>query len=162
LTYRYHDFDYRTGIRNPTSREGLINTLFRAARNGATIQFVTRDPFAENDPMPPQEKTFWYRGLRTLSDVGVSVRLHKSLHAKVYLIRLGGERWFYAVGSSNLTRQGMGWRWVECNVVGESATDYGVVEKEVIKINSPNKTESLDEWELRSRRSPEGLAFFAR
>ena len=160
LVYRYHDFDFRRGRFSPQSRTGLINSLCRAAERGVNITFVTRDPFTES-PMSHDQAFAWYKGLQTLAACeGAEVLIHNSLHAKVYLVKSIDDRVFYAVGSSNLTFQGMGGRWAECNVVGYSSLEYAEVEKEVMRIINGRDTSDLDDWARKARKHLAGFHFF--
>ena len=162
VAYRYNDFDFDNGRISQSSRAGLINTLCRAALRGVKITFVTRDPLSDS---PSQgfrgdSANSWYRGLKRLSECeGVTVLVHKSLHAKVYLMRSAGNQVFYAVGSSNLTLQGMGFRWAECNVLGYSEPEYLEVEKEVMRIIGGSGTSDLQHWALNASKTPAGLPF---
>ena len=102
----------------------------------------------------------WYRGLKRLAAVdGTRVLIHKSLHAKVYLVKRGDDKVFYAVGSSNLTYQGMGFRWAECNVVGYTRSEYQVVEKQVGVIINSRDILDLSAWKLEVSRNIANVIF---
>ena len=162
VVYRYHDFDFSNSRTSPRSRTGLINTLCRAAQRGVGITFVTRDPLTELSSNGLRDRTahLWYRGLKRLSEFdGVKVLIHRSLHAKVYLVRSTANRVFYAVGSSNLTYQGMGFKWTECNVLGYSISEYLEVEKEVMRIVGDSEISNLQQWARKAARAPAGLSF---
>ena len=88
--------------------------------------------------------------------------IHNSLHAKIYLLEFHGDRCLYSVGSSNLTSSGMGYRWSECNVVGQFQADYSEVEKNAMKIlGEHNRIERFDQWERRMKKLQRGLGFFS-
>lgn len=161
LVYRYHDFDFRNPGTSPKSRTGLVSMLTRAAQRGVKVTFVTRDPLTESPVLRGNAAFSWYKGLQSLADFdGVDVFIHKSLHAKVYLVRSTDDRVFYSVGSSNLTYQGMGFRWAECNVLGYSMPEYREVEKEVKRIIVSSDTSELQDWARRARKQTVGLPFF--
>ena len=164
VVYRYNDFDLYNGVISPNSRAGLINTLCRAALRGVRITFVTRDPLTDSSSQgfSGNAANSWYRGLKKLAECdGVTVLVHKSLHAKVYLLKSAGSQVFYAVGSSNLTLQGMGFRWADCNVLGYSEPEYVEVEKEVMRTIGGSETSDLQHWALNACKTPAGLSFLA-
>ena len=135
--------------------------LSKAAQRGVKITFVTRDPLTESPVLRGNAAYSWYKGLKSLADYdGVDVLVHKSLHAKVYLIKSTDDRVFYSVGSSNLTYQGMGFRWAECNVLGYSVSEYREVEKEVNRIIVSPDTSDLQGWVRYASKQPVGLPFF--
>ena len=161
LVYRYHDFDFREGRTALQSRTSLINCLCRAAERGVHVTFMTRDPFTEHPMLHGHSASAWYRGLEALASCdGADVLVHNSLHAKVYLAKSIDGRVFYAVGSSNLTFQGMGFRWAECNVIGYTSLEYLEVEKEVMRIISSRDTSDLNDWARKAHKHPAGLPFF--
>jgi len=153
LAYRYNDFDLQSGDR-PTSTSGLIRLLERAALNKVDLTFVTRDPLADSDS--PADLGTWYRGLQRLAQAGATVRLHPALHAKVYLLESEGERYFFAVGSSNLTYQGMGRRWSECNVRGYHAGEYDLVFRHAARLGFESGARDFGNWDIAFRKSRKG------
>ena len=150
VVYRYQDLDFNAGRIALNPQSGLINDLVKAADRGVKLTFVTRDPLTDGvDRMNDRAVSGWYRGLKRLAAVdGTRVLIHKSLHAKVYLVKRVDDRVFYAVGSSNLTYQGMGFRWAECNVVGYTQSEYQVVERQVGAILNSRDTLDLTAWKL--------------
>jgi hypothetical protein len=155
LSFRYNDFDLASGRRgSPLASTGLIRLLEKAAVNKVQVTVVTRDPFAERDL--PRDFPHWYAGLRRLVRAGVEVRLHPELHAKVYLLQSGGGRFYFAVGSSNLTFQGMGQRWAECNVRGYHSGEFELVSRHATKLSFESGARDFQTWETTMRRSPRG------
>lgn len=156
IVFRYHDFN----LLGPGSRRGsptdLIRLLSRAAEAGRNVTFLTRDPLAEGPPaaeFSASAQRDWHSGLSVLHRSGVDVKLHPSVHAKVYLFESnGGARFCYAVGSSNLTQPGM-YRWAECNVQGYHDADYLAVQKRVSVILSDKGTISYEDWLRQLRRT---------
>ena len=147
VVYRYHDFDFNSGRILSNAQSGLINDLVKAANRGVKLTFVTRDPLT--DRMDVRMIPEWYKGLKRLALIdGTRVLIHNSLHAKVYLAKRVNDKFFYAVGSSNLTYQGMGFRWSECNVVGYTQSEYQEVEKQVGRIINGREALDLFAWKL--------------
>ena len=163
VVYRYHDLDFYAGRIASNAQSGLINDLVKAADRGVNLTFVTRDPLTDDsDGMSDRAVSGWYRGLKRLETIdGTRVLIHKSLHAKVYLIKRVDEKVFYAVGSSNLTYQGMGFRWAECNVVGYTPSEYQVVENQVGGIINDRDTLNLSSWKLKASRNIANARFLA-
>ena len=149
--YRYHDLDWNVGRLALNEQSGLINDLAKAADRGVKLTFVTRDPLTDGaETLQGRAITIWYRGLSKLAAMdGTRVMIHNSLHAKVYLAKGVGNRFFYAVGSSNLTSPGMGFRWVECNVLGYTQSEYQEVEKQVGSIINSRGILDLAAWKLK-------------
>ena len=155
LSFRYNDFDLQSGRKgNPIASTGLIRLLERAAVNNVQVTVVTRDPFAERDL--PRDFHLWYAGLRRLVRAGAEVRLHPRLHAKVYLLQSGGDRYYFAVGSSNLTFQGMGQRWAECNVRGYHSGEFELVFRHATRLSFETGARDFQTWETMLRKSPRG------
>ena len=163
VVYRYHDLDFYSGRIASNAQSGLINDLVRAAARGVKLTFVTRDPLTDGSAqMSGRSASGWYRGLKRLAAIdGTRVLIHKSLHAKVYLIKRVDEKVFYAVGSSNLTYQGMGFRWSECNVVGYTQSEYQAVENQVGGIINDRDTLNLSSWKLKASRNIANAGFLA-
>jgi len=163
VVYRYHDLVFDAPRIASTGQQGLIHALAKAADRGVQLTFVTRDPLTDNaDPMRPEAISGWYRGLKRLAQIeGTRVLIHNNLHAKIYLVKRGDEKVFYAVGSSNLTYQGMGFRWEECNVVGYSPLEYQEVEKQVGRIISGREILGLAEWKLKASKNLANARFLA-
>lgn len=160
LAYRYNDFDLG-GRRRPGTSTSLVRLLVKALTNGVAITLMTRDPYSDDsDPMTLPSLREWHDGLRHLDQAGATVMLHPALHAKVYLFRSQGDRFFFAVGSSNLTYQGMGGAWAECNIRGSHPVDFEEVHRRTLAILNDPKAETLATWETRMRRSPKGLGLF--
>ena len=157
LAYRYNDFEMDAGTPRPTiARTGLIKLLERAASSGVDLTLVTRDPTKEKDW--PTDLAIWYSGLDRLARAGATVRLHPSLHAKVYLMESSDKRCFFAVGSSNLTYQGMGARWSECNVRGFHDGEYELIRRHTFKLAYESGATDWRTWQALLRRSERGLA----
>jgi hypothetical protein len=152
VAYRFNDFDLEAGptVRNrPTS---LIRLLERACMDGVALTMLTRDPLSEVGT-PIHVVRAWHESLLRLRKAGAAIRIHPVLHAKVYLFQLAGGRSFYAVGSSNLTYQGLGYRWAECNVRGYHPAEYELVARHIGAILQHRSVGTLDEWEAALRRS---------
>lgn len=157
LSFRYNDFDLQSGRKEQSmATTGLLRLLERAAMNSVDLTVVTRDPMAERSL--PTDFPFWYAGLRRLVQAGATVRLHPALHAKVYLLESGGGRCFFAVGSSNLTFQGMGRRWAECNVRGYHPGEYELVQRHATRLSFESGAKDFQTWETLLRRSDRGVA----
>jgi PLD-like domain len=154
LAYRYNDFDLQSGARGSMAQTGLIRLLEKAALNRVDLTVVTRDPLDDHEF--PSDFGIWYAGLRRLTRAGATVRLHPRLHAKVYLLESEGDRFFFAVGSSNLTYQGMGQRWAECNVRGFHANEFDLVLRHAARLSYESGARDFGNWETALRRSPNG------
>jgi PLD-like domain len=155
LSFRYNDFDLQSGRKDTRSATtNLVRLLERAAMNNVDLTVVTRDPFGERDL--PTDFHLWYSGLLRLVRAGATVRLHPALHAKVYLLQSDGGRSYFAVGSSNLTFQGMGQRWAECNVRGYHSGEYELVFRHAMKLSFESGAQDFHAWERTMRRSPRG------
>ena len=158
VSYRYNDFDLqRGGFASANSANGLVRLLEVALVNGVAVTVLTSDPFSDPDIMNPKPLRRWYQGLKRLRDAGALVRIHAKLHAKVYLFESEGSAQFFAVGSSNLTYQGMGFMWAECNAGGWHEGEYREVERQVQTLMFAREVEALDDWERRLLRSPQGF-----
>lgn len=160
LSYRYNDFDMVAGRPRPNSSTSLVNLLVKALTNGVAITLLTRDPYTDAAPLSGAPLKAWYQGLRRLDQAGAIVKLHPSLHAKVYLFQSQGSLFFFAAGSSNLTYQGMGAVWTECNIRGYHPADFAELQRRSMAILNDTKAETLAQWESRMRRSPKGLGLF--
>jgi phosphatidylserine/phosphatidylglycerophosphate/cardiolipin synthase-like enzyme len=163
VVYRYHDLDFNSGRISSNAQSGLINDLVKAANRGVKLTFVTRDPLTDRvDRMNVRGISEWYKGLKRLALIdGTRVLIHNSLHAKVYLAKQVNDKFFYAVGSSNLTYQGMGFRWSECNVVGYTQSEYQEVEKQVGRIINGREALDLFAWKLRLSKNIANIDFLA-
>ena len=151
LAYRFNDFDLVAGpkVRNrPTS---LFRLLERACRDGVRLTFMSRDPMSEPDPSVGLVRA-WLGATRRLAAAGANVHVHPSLHAKVYLFGRRGALTMYAVGSSNLTFQGMGYNWAECNVRGYHPAEYELVLRYAAGLTVQRQVATLDQWEQKFRR----------
>jgi hypothetical protein len=154
LSFRYNDFDLQSGRKGSNATTNLLRLLERAASNNVDVTVVTRDPFGERDL--PTDFRLWYLGLRRLVQAGATVRLHPRLHAKVYLLESQGGRCYFAVGSSNLTFQGMGMKWAECNVRGYHPGEYELVQRHAAKLSFESGAQDFQTWERTMRRTPRG------
>jgi phosphatidylserine/phosphatidylglycerophosphate/cardiolipin synthase-like enzyme len=159
VSYRYNDFDLQSGRRaSVNSPSGLVRLLEQQLALGVGVTVVTCDPFEDDmDPLRGNALRGWYQGLQRLRTAGATVKLHPKLHAKVYLFEAQGNRRFFAVGSSNLTSAGMGFRWSECNVSGYHDAEYIEIQHQVERIIAERDVELLDEWERRQLHSAKGL-----
>ncbi len=158
VSYRYNDFDMERGARaSAGSSNGLVMLLQKALENGASVTVMTSNPFSDPDTLPSQPLRRWYQGLKRLRDGGAVVKIHPQLHAKVYLFESEGHAPFFAVGSSNLTWQGMGFLWAECNAGGYHEAEFEVVDRQVAKLIMEKGVEALDDWERGMRRTAQGL-----
>ena len=92
-------------------------------------------------------------GLGRLAGAGAKIRIHPSLHAKVYVFKRKGEQQMFAVGSSNLTFQGMGFSWAECNVRGYHPVEWELVDRHALGVTRQKGVTDLDEWDALLRRS---------
>lgn len=161
VTYRYHDFDPQTGKKLDLGPNSIIKKIGEIASSGAQVTFVTRDPTTDENPLNTKEANLWMKGLEYLSKQGASVYIHSSLHAKVYAVEREEDNVFFSVGSSNLTKQGMGYKWSECNIVSWNLMQYADLKKEIYRILSDKKNIStLREWNRKSRRN-QGLRSLA-
>jgi hypothetical protein len=155
VSYRYNDFDPEVGGFARHQLRGLIGILERALVHGVGLTFVTRDPLTDaSSQMSESSFRSWHEGLGRLVRGGASIKLHQSLHAKVYLLEIAGGWKFYAVGSSNLTSQGMGFQWAECNVRGYHPADWDIVNNQIARLLSNPRIESFGDWERRVRTNP--------
>ena len=157
LAYRFNDFDLVAGPSARGRSTGLFRLLERSVSDGVALTMVTRDPLSERETPLPVLRA-WWRTLGQLRHAGADIRVHPALHAKVYLFRSRGERTLYAVGSSNMTHQGLGYRWAECNVRGYHPLEYALVQRQAQMIASHPKTEALASWEVRLRKTDPRLA----
>lgn len=157
LAYWYNDFDLTSGRREQAhARTGLVSLLERAVLSGVELTLVTRDPTRENEW--PTDLPTWFAGLDRLYRAGANVRLHPSLHAKVYLMESVDKQCFFAVGSSNMTFQGMGGRWSECNVRGFHGGEYELVRRHALKLAWESGATDFRTWQAFLRRSDKGIA----
>lgn len=157
LAFRYNDFDLRSGRQGHTAGPAhLVRVLERIALNNVDVTVVTRDPTREPDMAHHFEG--WYAGLRRLHYAGVKIRLHPTLHAKVYLLESSGDLSFFAVGSSNLTYQGMGMRWAELNVRGYHPGEFELVRRKALELVNDPKAADFADWDTIFRRSARGAA----
>jgi len=108
----------------------LINKLCLLAPR-AEVTVVTADP--RTSRIGSTSKRLWHH-IGVLSKSGVSVFLHRELHAKVYLFE-EPNRVCWAVGSSNLTQGGL-LRNEELSLRGYRFEDYSIVRKTVCSIIS--------------------------
>ena len=163
VVYRYHDLDWNLGRVAQHGQAGLISDLANAADRGVSLTFVTRDPLSSgSEPMETRSARGWYQGLKRLSMIsGTRVLIHTSLHAKVYLVERRDGKVFYAVGSSNLTYQAMGFRWAECNVIGYTRPEYEEVEKRVGNILQDRGNLDLAGWKLKVSKDIRNTRFIA-
>ena len=151
VSYHYNDFDLVMGPRHPRgSGTALVRLLERAASAGIPLTLVTRDALVETKR--PRGFQDWYDGLKRLHLAGATVRLHPSLHAKVYLFESEGNRYFFSVGSSNLTHQGMGYLWAECNVKGNHEGEYELVLRRAAQIATERESIDFASWDATARR----------
>lgn len=160
VSYWYNDFDLISGRKDSPAATGLVRLLERVALDGARVVVITRDPMGSNrrvDPSDlPSDLPSWYRGLRRLLSAGVDVRLHPTLHAKAYLMESAGGQYFFAVGSSNLTFQGMGEKWAECNVRGFIGSEYELVLRNVQGLSVERGARDFQTWDSENRRTDHG------
>jgi hypothetical protein len=153
LAFQYNDFDLVAGPAvGAGGTAGLVRLLERAVLNGADFTFVTRDPMSAGKA-PHAGFADWYRGLERLHIAGADVRLHPRLHAKVYLFQSADDRCAFAVGSSNLTHQGMGFKWAECNVRGFHPAEYENVLRATQRIVADKDCKAFPVWDALLRRS---------
>jgi hypothetical protein len=134
-----------------------MKLLERACLQGVSLTMLVRDPLTERDT-PMHVVRMWRDSLRRLTTAGATIRVHPHLHAKVYLFELSGGRTLFAVGSSNLTFQGMGFRWAECNVRGFHGAEFELVSRHAGGVMQQRLVATLDEWEAIARRE-RGAAF---
>jgi hypothetical protein len=154
VSFRYNDFDLTTGQIDRPSSNALVELILRASLHGARIQIVTRDPFSQADEfLGTRAFKSWYLGLERLARANVEIRIHPTLHSKLYLFSLKNAVRFYAIGSSNLTAQGMGYGWLECNAFGYHGADFGVLRDAAGKILGDRRIETFDFWERRLRKN---------
>lgn len=157
LAYRYNDFGLDSGRpEHAFAGTGLIRLLERVASSGVDLTLVTRDPTKEREW--PTDLPVWYAGLARLARAGANVRLHPSLHAKVYLMESSDRRCFFAVGSSNLTYQGMGARWSECNVRGFHDGEYELIRRHAFKLAWESGCTDFRTWQALLRRNDRGMS----
>ena len=159
VSFRYNDFDLQSGRQaSVNSPSGLIRLLEQQLALGVVVTVVTSDPFGDDiDPLRAKMVQRWHQGLQRLQTAGATVKIHPKLHAKVYLFEGDGERRFFAVGSSNLTSAGMGFRWSECNISGYHDAEYNEVRHKVEKIVAERDVKLLDEWYRQQLHSKKGL-----
>lgn len=162
LAYRYNDFDLGSGRpQRAFARTGLISLLERALTSQqVSVTLVTRDPTSEREW--PTDLPIWYANLSRLYRAGAEIRLHPALHAKVYLMETSDSRCFFAVGSSNLTYQGMGARWSECNVRGFHDGEFELVRRHAHKLAWESGCTDFRTWESLLRRNPRGVDLLRR
>jgi len=159
LSYRYNDFDFVSGRVGNGGPNALGRLLLNRIRDDVSLTLVTGDPFEGEDRLCEKKFQLWWTPLHQLHKDGATVKIHPRLHAKVYLFESQDDRKFYAVGSSNLTQQGMGFQWAECNVVGYHGIDFSDVTKRVAAIVNDQLAEPLDDWVRRKRRGMGSLRF---
>ena len=152
LAYRFNDFDLIAGPRVRNKPTSLLTLLERACRDGVDLTFMSRDPLSERDPQVALVRN-WLSSVRRLMAAGAKIRIHPSLHAKVYLFARRGALTMFAVGSSNLTYQGMGYSWAECNVRGFHSAEYDLVLRHAAGLTVQAQVSTLDEWETSFRRA---------
>jgi len=161
VAYRFEDFDLNKGpIQRGQSEyhpshfgpSTICNKLSTLAESGVQVFFTTRDPFTEGEQMSTKLSRRWNSALETMDKAGVKITIHPNLHAKVYMFNHSNGIKFYAVGSSNLTTGGMGFRWIERNIAGYEPTDYEVVEKQVLSIDKDRTANSYQLWSSDARR----------
>ncbi len=116
------------------------------------MTFVARNPLSERGT-PSHVIRDWRRGLGRLSRAGAKIRVHPSLHAKVYVFKRRGDQLMFAVGSSNLTYQGMGFSWAECNVRGYHPAEWELVDRHALGVTRQHGVTDLDAWDAILRRS---------
>lgn len=154
ISFRYNDFDFLTGKVGGGGNNALVELVTRAALNGARIRVITRDPFSDADGFATSVAfKNWYHGIGRMVKAQIEVGIHPTLHSKLYLFKQKNEKRFYAIGSSNLTAQGLGFGWVECNAFGYHGSDYLVLDQAAVRISRDRRTEDWRRWDRRLRKS---------
>jgi len=153
ISFRYNDFDFLTGKVGGGGNNALVELATKAALNGARIRVITRDPFSDADGFAtsPAFKN-WYLGIGRMVKAQIDVGIHPTLHSKLYLFKQNNERRFYAIGSSNLTAQGLGFGWLECNAFGYHRSDYLVLDQAAGRISEDRRIEDWSVWDRRCKR----------
>lgn len=153
IVFRYQDFDLVGRQQSRGSPTDVIRLLTQLRDTGTDVTFVTRDPFAYNwssTEFSRPDQYAWYRGLQELEEVGATVKLNPNVHAKVYLFESETGSCCYAVGSSNLTVQGM-FKWAELNISGYHGADYLVVKARAYQIINDQRSTTFAHWEMLNR-----------